>query len=51
MGVEVGPEEINNKRQKSEASLVVQWLQLPIQGLWVKPQVGELRLHMTCGQK
>jgi len=51
MGVEVGPAEINNKRQKSETSLVVQWLQLLIQGVWVKSQVRELRLHMTCGQK
>lgn len=32
MGVEVGPAETNNKSQKSETSLVTQWLQLLITG-------------------
>ena len=34
-------------------SLVVQWLRLhlPVQGVWVRSLVRELRSHMPCGQK
>ena len=34
-------------------SLVVQWLRLrlPMQGVWVRSLVGELRSHMPPGQK
>ena len=32
-------------------SLVVQWLRLPMQGVWVRSLVGELGSHMPRGQK
>ena len=34
-------------------SLVGQWLRLclPMQGVWVQSLVGELRSHVSCGQK
>ena len=34
-------------------SLEVQWLRfnLPVQWVWVRSLVGELRSHMPCGQK
>ena len=32
-------------------SLVVQWLRLPVQGVWVRSLVGELKSHMSGGQK
>ena len=46
---------LNKSRQKKkrEPSLAVQWLRLPLplQRVWVQSLVGELKSHMTQGQK
>ena len=41
------------KKPPIGTSLAVQWLRLhlPMQGVLVKPVVGELSLHMPCGYK
>ena len=45
----------NNTGKKLEkilgTSLVVQWLRLSMQGVWVWFLVGDLRSHMPCSQK
>ena len=44
---------INYKDQSFRTSLAVQWLRLhlPMQGVRVRSLVGELRSHMSRGQK
>ena len=41
------------ERCHDRTSQAVQWLllHLPMQGVWVRSLVGELRSHMPCGQK
>ena len=41
------------KNEQCGTSLAVQWLRLrlPMQGVWVRSLVRELRSHMPCGQK
>ena len=31
--------------------LLESWVCLPVQRVWVRPLVGEIRSHMACGQK